>query len=525
MIEAAIYGSHDATMCIQVEGETAALSHFGGGARFYNFEFERYFNDRFMKFPNEEGTMAEAYQYIADLLAEKHGIKKIDRMYWQLVSRKQRNLIKRIFKVDEFVWQPHHPSHAMGALMQSPFDEAIVFSVDGGGPDKEGSDVNSALKIFKCNRKGEYEIIAQYPWNLGIAYGMVGYPIAEIKKPVKHRLKSFLSMAGKVMGLSAYGENTRTRIDSAKQWMMQAYPMVRHERLMEMLAPVGEAGENAYDGSLSRCLASAIQAAFEEIMLDLVRRHAPPNYPICLTGGCALNAVANERIRREHGNSIYVPPAPNDAGIPFGMLCLNKTYEFPVDLRFSGYPILDYEAKYNIQNNDYAELAADLFNGKMIGFIRGQLEHGPRALGHRSILASPLQQRTRDDLNKLVKHREMFRPYAPVVRAKDAYKYFEFDHESPYMSFAPKIRSEHRDYLQAVCHVDGTARLQTVTEEQDPFLWHLLGEFEKLSKYPILLNTSLNGKGKPIVARVKDAQEIPWLHGIVAENNYIKKGE
>ena len=164
--------------------------------------------------------------------------------------------------------------------------------------------------------------------------------------------------------------------------------------------------------------------------------------------------------------------------------------------------------------------------GKIIGVARGRSEHGPRALGNRSIICNPAIPEMKDTLNEKVKHREWYRPFAPVVRLEDVSKYFEWQRESRWMSFCPKVREEWREKLSAITHIDGTARVQTVTREQNEWLYDLLTEFEKQSGIGVLLNTSFNVDGKPILSTIRDAFSIlekTEMDGLIIQNYYFKK--
>jgi predicted NodU family carbamoyl transferase len=171
-------------------------------------------------------------------------------------------------------------------------------------------------------------------------------------------------------------------------------------------------------------------------------------------------------------------------------------------------------------------LVKDLIEGKIIGIARDRSEHGPRALGNRSIICNPSLPEMKDILNAKVKHREWYRPFAPVVRLEDVNKYFEWDKESRWMSFCPKVREEWREKLTSITHVDGTARVQTVTRKQNKWLYDLLTKFEKKTGVGVLLNTSFNVDGKPILSTVKDAFTIlekTELDCLIIENYYFKK--
>ena len=258
--------------------------------------------------------------------------------------------------------------------------------------------------------------------------------------------------------------------------------------------------------------------------------------PICITGGCGLNILLNTRLVTEFNKDVFVGPDPNDCGIALGVMLSKLRPEEAVDSTYLGTELLDldnfiyYSQNTNVLcNTSYLNkdtLIKDLVNGKIIGVARGRAEHGPRALGNRSIICNPSFPEMKDILNAKVKHREWYRPFAPVVRLEDVNKYFEWDKESRWMSFCPKVREEWREKLAAITHVDGTARVQTVTREQNEFIYDLLTEFENQSGIGVLLNTSFNVDGKPILSTVKDAFTIlekTEMDCLLIEDYYVRK--
>ena len=188
--------------------------------------------------------------------------------------------------------------------------------------------------------------------------------------------------------------------------------------------------------------------------------------------------------------------------------------------------IHDSSVNFTTTKCDIEVLAKDILEGKIVVVARGRAEHGPRALGNRSIICNPSIADMKDVLNEKVKHREWYRPFAPVVRLEDVSKYFEWEGESRWMSFCPTVREEWREKLSAITHVDGTARVQTVTREQNEWLYDLLTEFEKQNGVGVLLNTSFNLDGRPILSTIKDAFKIlqdTQMDCLILENYYIKK--
>jgi len=203
----------------------------------------------------------------------------------------------------------------------------------------------------------------------------------------------------------------------------------------------------------------------------------------------------------------------------------DKSYTYLTTRNFPNYHILTYRPW---QHADPSLIAKELFNGKIIGLCQGNSEVGPRALGNRTILAHPGLFNIKDEINKKVKFREWFRPFAPVCCEEDAHKYFETSNNVnySYMSYSPKVKEECRKMLPAITHVDGSSRLQTLKSEQNPYLYEILREFEKLSGYPILVNTSFNVRGKSILTHYQAALQnldSTQLDGVILEKYYISK--
>ena len=186
----------------------------------------------------------------------------------------------------------------------------------------------------------------------------------------------------------------------------------------------------------------------------------------------------------------------------------------PIDITYAGPELFDYIllSEYietmpinPVTEYDIDTLVSDLEKGEIIGVARGRMEHGPRALGNRSILCNPAIKEMKDTLNQKVKHREWYRPFAPIVRLEDVSEYFDWEGESRWMTFCPTVKKEWRKKLPSITHVDGTARVQTVTKEQNPWIYELLTKFKEKTGVGVLLNTSFNVNGKPILNTVRDA--------------------
>jgi carbamoyltransferase len=274
-------------------------------------------------------------------------------------------------------------------------------------------------------------------------------------------------------------------------------------------------------------LAAAGQRAFEDALLAVARwLHAETGLDnLCFAGGTALNCSANERLLRETPfRQVFIPPAPGDAGTALGCALYGLTelagascayrwthdYLGPAPRRQDIDAALadrdDLDVEYLPDTDAMCSRMLDLLCGRrVLALYQGSSEFGPRALGHRSILADPRHVAVRDWINARVKPREWFRPLAPVVPAERAAEYFDLPRSSPFMQFAAPVRPDMAARVPAITHVDGTARLQTVGPDDDPLLRRLLAGFASRTNVPVLLNTSFNGKDEPIVETPDEA--------------------
>ena len=358
---------------------------------------------------------------------------------------------------------------------------------------------------------------------------------------------------GKIMGLVSYGNYKLEWLESFIEFF-KSDPDGGNDDYVGKINKLGEKIGVIFDindrleGQIAYDIAATAQRAFEDCFLEVAKPYFEqyPDLPVCITGGCALNIILNTRVREEFNKEVFVGPNPNDCGIATGLMLKHLKPKTACDLTYKGLPILDQnliaqilpeytnvkklmkrdEEFHPYEQHDPSILIEDLINGKIIGVVKNQSEHGPRALGNRSIICNPSIAEMKDTLNAKVKHREWYRPFAPVVRQEDVSKYFEFEGESRWMSFCPKVRAEWRDKLAAITHVDNTARVQTVTREQNEFLYDLLTEFEKKTGIGVLLNTSFNVNGKPILSTYKDAFIIynnTELDCLLLEDYYIRK--
>ncbi|MEK9157633.1 MAG: carbamoyltransferase C-terminal domain-containing protein, partial [Patescibacteria group bacterium] len=288
-------------------------------------------------------------------------------------------------------------------------------------------------------------------------------------------------------------------------------------KFYEMFGPKRNKNEEITQHHMN--VARAAQAALEEVVVGMVKlaKELTGEDNLCLSGGVALNSVANGKIL-ESGlfKNIYIYPAAGDAGTGIGAALYayysaqsNKVTHLENQSAYLGYESNDGEIlkalansqlKYSTPTNLYEETASLLVQNKVVGWFQGRAEVGPRALGNRSILANPALAGNKDRVNNKIKFRESFRPFAPSVLSEYAKEYFEMrGADSPYMIMAFNTKEDKRNKIPAVVHVDGSARVQTVTKEQNEKYFELIEEFNRQSSIPMLLNTSFNKAGEVLV--------------------------
>jgi carbamoyltransferase len=424
------------------------------------------------------------------------------------------------------LFSEHHLSHAASAYFPSPFDEAAVVTADGVGEwDTTTLGIGRGLDLELTHE-------LHFPHSLGLLYSAftayLGFEVNEGEY--------------KVMGMAAYGQPTY--LDQVRKIIAFAEDGSFHLNMrflgyhhslrsfgaafVELFGPprAAEAGlEQKYAD-----IAASIQSITEEAMLGVARRARALTgvSNLCLAGGVALNVLSNARILREAGfDDIWVQPAAGDSGGCVGA----ATYLYHSVLRnerrdamrtaylgpeYSNEQIHAYLRELGIPFNVLAEgdlpasVARLIADGNIVGWFQGRMEFGPRALGARSIVANPTDPNTKDTLNAKIKHREQFRPFAPSVLKEAVSTYFDFDgrttsRESPFMLLVARVREDKKHLVPAITHADGTARVQTVSREQNPLYYELIEEFGKLTGVPVLVNTSFNVRGEPIVCTPAEA--------------------
>ena len=449
--------------------------------------------------------------------------------------------------INKIKFSEHHYSHAASAFFPSPFKEAIVLTLDG-----VGEWATSTVAIGKENK---LKILKElhFPHSLGLLYSAFTY------------YTGFKVNSGeyKLMGLAPYGQPKYKKVildnlidlkqDGSFRLNMKYFNFatgltMTNKKFSNLF---GKPVRNSKTDNLEEFhmdIASSIQEVTEEIVLKLVK-NLSEEYKIknlCMAGGVALNCVANGKILKEKVfDNIWIQPAAGDAGGSIGAALaywyreLNYSRKVYVDQMKGSFLGPSYhndeientlrKLNANFQkysNEEVASITAkELANNSTVGWFQGRMEFGPRALGGRSILANPKSDKTQKELNLKIKFRESFRPFAPSILKEDLSDWFEINSESPYMLLVADVKKDKqvrmtekedklfgidklnikRSEIPAVTHVDYSARIQTVDKTTNPKYYNLINEFKKITNCPILVNTSFNVRGEPIVCTVEDA--------------------
>lgn len=405
---------------------------------------------------------------------------------------------------DKVVFVGHHLAHAASAHLAAPYPDSSVLVLDGRG--------ETASHLAGHSSDGELEVIAsqQLPHSLGLMYEAVTEHLGFLRSSDEYKVMALASY-GRPRWLEALREKVRT--DGAGGFRVETIPW------SEFVAP-RHPGEKW--GRAHADLASSVQVRLEEVLLELAGWLHDCTGDECLTmaGGVALNCVANSRLAAEGPfEHVWVQPAAGDSGTalgaamfvarslgdrvaPMGSAALGRSWG-DAEIEAS---VLDARLPYETPR-DLAGAVADILAGEgVVAWYEGASEYGPRALGHRSLLADPRRSATLSRLND-IKGREQFRPVAPMVPLERAAEIFEGPLPSPYMLFTHRVRPEWATRIPAVVHVDGSARAQTVDRDDEPLLHRLLVAFERRTGVPVLVNTSLNTAGRPMVDSPTDALE------------------
>jgi carbamoyltransferase len=416
---------------------------------------------------------------------------------------------------------PHHASHAAGCFFTSPFDDALILTVDAYGDD-------TSMEMFHGSSNRVRSISRTlYPHSLGSVYAAVTQYLG-----FRPNVDEW-----KVMGLAPYGEPEfydrfrkiirfepslgEVRIDldyfTYYIWASRRFS----DAFEKTFGP-----ERGYADPIEtrhQNIAHSFQKAVEDVVLEAVEfgLRKTGSRLLCLSGGCAMNSKMNGRILSEAKvDDLFVQSSADDGGACLGACfyfwngVLNKPRGFVYEHDYWGpeyedgeieLALKDAKIEYRRSSDIAREAAESIVQGKIVGWFQGRMEYGQRALGNRSILADPRDPGMKDKINACVKHREGFRPFAPSILEEYQGDFFEILHPAPFMQKIYPIREEKRALVPAVTHVDGSGRLQTVARRHNPLYWNLIDRFREMTGVPLVLNTSFNDNDEPIVTTPKHA--------------------
>jgi len=435
---------------------------------------------------------------------------------------------------EKFRFVRHHDAHAGSAFRLSGFDKADVLIIDGVGEmDATSHYIGDKDELTPIRR-------LSLPHSIGYFYGGVtmylGYEFAEGE--------------GKIMGLAPYGKNTKYYDTlkemitlnsngytlSKKYFRLPNFP-IDFNPVVEKFGDGPKTTENIDKQKKYRDIAFALQRHLEETMMHLLKEYNISE-TLCLAGGVALNCKMNGHILREsHIKDIFIQPAANDAGGSIGSAIelahrmgaktkqeMKHVYLGPEYTNEQIVAMLDNnKVPYEYHKNIESVAAELLAKNKIVGWYQGRMEFGPRALGNRSILMSPKRAENKDIINATVKYREAYRPFCPSMLDGAKKEYLEEPYKSPYMILSFQVPKKKQKEIPAVVHVDGSCRPQTVERSVNPKYWKLIKKFEGETGTPVLLNTSFNIRGEPIVCTPKEAVSCYYGTGIdyLVVGNYL----
>lgn len=438
----------------------------------------------------------------------------------------------------------HHQAHLASTYFVSPFENAALLSADGLG------DFASSMWGLGSGNRMRIDGAIAFPHSLGLYYSAVTQYLGFLKFGDEY----------KVMGLAAYGQPayltafrdilrfsasggdfgfklgldyfTHHKTGPEMSWANSDQTPTLGKMFSEAMPRLLNAPARHPEEPLEqrhRDMAASLQARLEEVYLGMLKKLAMQTgaRAVCLAGGVAFNCVANGKIfDATPFEQVYVHPAAGDAGLAVGAAyyvwhqLLGKPRSFVLDHAYwgPGYSTVEVQSavqasQVSIGGHSIIELseqellrqtAAIIADGKILGWYQGRAEWGPRALGNRSIVADPRRPEMKEILNRRIKHREIFRPFAPSILAEKTGQWFEKSYPSPFMNLAYSVLPEKRDTIPAPTHVDGTGRLQTVAQQANPRYYGLIREFERQTGVPVVLNTSFNDN-EPIVCRPEEA--------------------
>jgi len=450
-------------------------------------------------------------------------------------------------KETQLIYCDHHLSHLAYSYYTSPFIESALLSVDGVG---EWETTSLAFGQLKASDDIKKIGSVKFPHSLGMLYStftaFLGF------KPNEGEYK--------VMGLAPYGDASKyinkfkqlytITNDGGFEFNMDyfTYEWSTNTMFNEKLSELFELPNRLPEDTLEQAhkdIAASLQQIYEFLffrLLDALYKQTNSEN-LCLSGGCAYNGTANGKIlKRTKFKNLYIPPAPSDAGSSIGC-ALHYAYSTTGNKVDNSNPYLGptfttddvinalklYDKDVWFERKLYEQItnlvADEIVDGNVIGWVEGRMEFGARALGNRSILANPRDPQMKSRLNRVIKKREGFRPFAPMVSEQSSSIYFDYEDRVPYMNQVVKVRKEHATYLPAITHVDDSARIQTVNRKQHRRMYQLLERLREINEYPMVINTSFNLKDQTMVLTPIDAIKtfLNCEMDTLILNNYVVK--
>lgn len=447
---------------------------------------------------------------------------EVEFVYQEFALRGRRPL--RVYYID------HHLAHCASTFFVSPFEESAILTQDGYGERTctlfargEGNSITPLRRIYFPHSLGAfYAAITQYlgyraNWSEGKLMALAGYGEPSFYEKMRRIVKV---------------ENGNVQLDLS---YFSFYIESKRRYTEKFIKEFGPERKRDEEINQRHCdIASSAQKVLEEGMLELARwlHRRTGSKRLCLAGGVALNSVANGRILLEAPfDEVFIQPGAGDEGSSIGsaLYLLHHIFKQPrryvMEHAFLGPEYSDEEIESELKEwgliyekfDDIAGVTAEILaEGKFVGWFQGRMEFGPRALGGRSILADPRRAEVKDILNSRVKHREPYRPYAPTVLEEACGEYFGSSYPSPFMLLVYRVRPEKRSVVPAIVHIDGSARVQSINERQHPLYWRVVKRFGELTGVPVVLNTSFNFRGEPIVNTPRDAVKCFMTTGLDA---------
>ena len=449
----------------------------------------------------------------------------------------------------EIIFPEHHMSHAAYAFYTSPFKESAILSIDGVGEwttTSFGTAQDNSIKLTDDIR---------WPHSVGLFYSAFTYFLGFKVNEGEYKL----------MGLSSYGKPKYYDLilkelidvkDDGSIHLNMKYFAFTYDKVMtndkfSELFGISRREKNEKTEQIHFDIGASAQKVLEDVILKIANHvhKKTQKKNLCFGGGVALNGVANYNLLKNGPfENIHIPPSPGDGGSAVG--CAQYLYYIHnknkriietdqakrirenvyIGPQFDDEEIMHFldSNKITYQKFDRQSLLQNtaklISDGKIVGWYQGKMEWGPRSLGNRSILADPREAKMKDILNEKIKHRESFRPFAPSILEEYTTDYFDIDIPSPYMLMVTSVKQP--DKIPAVTHVDGTGRLQTVSKQANPLYYDLINEFYKITDVPVIINTSMNVMGEPIVNTPEQAYSMikkTDMDYIVMGNNLVSK--